>query len=446
MSKMKYSGVEWIGNIPNEWYIKPLKSICDGFNNGCSNEQLQYGNSNYPVSRIETISTGVIDFDKVGYVEKIKDTYKLNKNDFLISNINSISYLGNCAIYGGKQVLYHGMNLLRVIPNKIYSNYLFYYFKSVIFRKYMQIYCKPAINQASVSATNLKSMKVPFPNKKEQILIANFLDKKSDELNQILNDLNKQIEILEKYKISLITEKVTKGMNKKQKFKKSNLKWIKKIPESWSTNIRIKDLFTFSNGLSITKADLKDLGEPVISYGQIHSKLNKSTYINNDLIRYVDWLYIKYIRISGVKKGDFIFADTSEDLQGCGNFIYVDENRQLFAGYHTIILKAKENMNNKYLSYLFLTDIWRSQIRSKVYGVKVFSITQKILKEAKVILPSLDEQKEIVKYLDKKCNQIDKIVEDKQKQIQNIEEYKKSVIYEYVTGKKRVEGAEELYG
>ena len=446
MSKMKYSGIEWIGDIPKKWEIKSLKNVCSGFNNGCSNEQLQFGISCFPVTRIETISTGKINYDKVGYVESIKASFKLNKNDFLISNINSIEYLGNCAKYEGDKNLYHGMNLLRIIPNKINSNYLFYYLKSQIFKTYMQTYCKPAINQASVSATNIKSMKITIPSDKEQKLIANFLEEKTTNLNNILFDLNKQIELLTSYKKSIITETVIGGLNKNVKMVASGFNWAKEVPAHWDVTKKIKSLFDFSNGLPITKADLIENGIPVISYGQIHSKTNKGTFINSSLIRFVDEKYLKQNRSSIVKEGDFIFADTSEDIDGCGNCVYVNTNELLFAGYHSIILRSKYSNQNKYLAYLFLTDNWRSQIRSKVYGVKVFSVTQKILKEAKIILPPENEQKEIVDYLDKKCEQIDKIIEEKQTQIEKIEEYKKSVIYEYVTGKKRVEGAEELYG
>lgn len=435
MSKMKYSGVEWIGNIPKEWNIKPLKSICDGFNNGCSNEQLQYGNSNYPVSRIETISTGVIDFDKVGYVEKIKDIYKLNKNDFLISNINSISYLGNCAIYDGKQVLYHGMNLLRVIPNKIYSNYLFYYFKSVIFRKYMQIYCKPAINQASVSATNLKSMKVPFPNKKEQILIANFLDKKSDELNQILNDLNKQIEILNSYKKSIITEKVTKGLNKNVVLKESKIDWMGKIPKHWKVK-KMKYLGTARNGLTYTPDDQAEEGILVLRASNIQNgklSLNNNVYVN-----------MKVPPSIILKKNDLLICSRNGSSNLIGKNLLINDD--MVGNTYGAFMCVFRSIYNQYIYYVLNSNIFDHYLNTFLTST-INQLTNTNLYNIKIpISLDVNEQEEIVEYLDKKCDQIDKIIENKQRQIEKIEEYKKSVIYEYVTGKKRVEGAEELYG
>lgn len=140
-----------------------------------------------------------------------------------------------------------------------------------------------------------------------------------------------------------------------------------------------------------------------------------------------------------MKKNDFIFADTSEDKDGCGNFVYKRDNSLLFAGYHSIILHSKIQQDNRYLAYLFLTDLWRKQLRETASGVKVFSITQKNLINSSIILPPSDEQIEIANVLDKKCYEIIKTINEKREQLIILDNYKKSLIYEYVTGKKEVE-------
>lgn len=101
-------------------------------------------------------------------------------------------------------------------------------------------------------------------------------------------------------------------------------------------------------------------------------------------------------------------------------------------------MRAINQKDNRYLAYLFLTDLWRKQIRETASGVKVFSVTQKNLINSSIILPPEDEQNEIANYLDVKCNKIDSIIVDKKKQLETLEQYKKSLIYEYVTGKKEV--------
>ena len=151
--------------------------------------------------------------------------------------------------------------------------------------------------------------------------------------------------------------------------KDSGIEWIGEIPEGWEA-CNIRHEFSFGKGLPITKEDLRDSGEPVISYGQIHSKINTGTTIKPELVRYVEGKYLDTHPGSLAHKGDLIVADTSEDVAGCGNCIYVDTDAPVFAGYHTIILRNKTNHNQRFLSYLFQTDAWRSQIRKQVTGVK----------------------------------------------------------------------------
>ena len=217
-----------------------------------------------------------------------------------------------------------------------------------------------------------------------------------------------------------------------RKMKDSGIEWIGEIPESWE-NKPIKALFSFGKGLPITKDNLIEDGLSVISYGQIHSKNNIGTEIKNELIRYVDKIYYETNPQSLVHEGDFIFADTSEDLEGCGNFVYVNREEVLFAGYHTIVLFSKEKRNNKYLGYLFQTDCWRSQIRCCCSGVKLFSISRKILGATSLILPPLSEQQRITDFLDKKCAEIDTVIAKTKATIEEYKKLKQSIITEAVT-------------
>lgn len=216
--------------------------------------------------------------------------------------------------------------------------------------------------------------------------------------------------------------------------KDSGVQWIGEIPSDWEVE-KLKNLYSFGKGLTITKEDLTENGIPVISYGQIHSKTNKGTHISDDLIRFVPDYYLNDSPQSLVNKGDFIFADTSEDIEGAGNCVFVDREMTLFAGYHSIILKNKflNYTLGKYLSYLFQTTPWRTQVRSKVNGIKVYSISQRILKDITVILPNQNEQQQIADYLDNKCGEIDKVIETEKSVIEKLKEYKQSIITEAVT-------------
>ena len=214
--------------------------------------------------------------------------------------------------------------------------------------------------------------------------------------------------------------------------KDSGVEWIELIPANWDV-FNIRHEFGFGKGLPITKEDLRDSGEPVISYGQIHSKLNNGTTIREDLIRYVDSVFLNTHSDSLVNNGDFIFADTSEDLEGCGNSIYVNSSTPLFAGYHTIILRNKANHDQRYLAYLFQCDAWRSQIRKKVTGVKLFSISQRILRTTTVVVPPFDEQQHIADFLDTECSRVDSVIEQTRASIEEYKKLKQSVITQAVT-------------
>lgn len=281
----------------------------------------------------------------------------------------------------------------------------------------------------------MKSIKLPVPPLSTQIEIQKILDKKCSQIDRLIAIQEQEIEKLKAYKQSLITEVVTKGLDPNVEMKDSGVDWITEIPKNWEAK-PIKTLFTFSKGLSITKENLQESGAPVISYGQIHAKWNSGVTLHEELKRYVSENYFESSKTSLAHKGDFIFADTSEDLSGCGNCAYIDKNESVFAGYHTVILRPTQNVDTKYLAYLFLTDAWRSQIRQRVYGIKLFSVTQKILKNLSVIIP--DNCEPIIKFLDEKCAHIDLLVSMKEQKISYLNNYRKSLIYEYVTGKKEV--------
>ena len=217
--------------------------------------------------------------------------------------------------------------------------------------------------------------------------------------------------------------------------KDSGVEWIGQMPEGWTVE-RLKALFMFGKGLPITKEDLVEHGIPVISYGQIHAKFNTGVEVLPQLLRYVDDKWLESNAGSLVSEGDFIFADTSEDLEGCGNCVYIDsldEGSRLFAGYHTITFKPKKSKRNKYLAYLFKSDAWRIQLRSRVSGVKLFSISRRMLNLATVILPPSEEQAAIADYLDDKCSTIDDIIAEAKATIEEYKAWKSSVIFEAVT-------------
>ena len=216
----------------------------------------------------------------------------------------------------------------------------------------------------------------------------------------------------------------------------SNVEWIDKIPLDWKIT-RFTKSFEFFKGLNIKKTDLVDSGVCVVSYGQVHAKNNNGYSLQDNLIRYVAENLIDGKSL--LQEGDFVFADTSEDLDGVGNCIYIDSSNEIYAGYHTLVARCfDERICTKYFAFLFLTDIWRSQLRKNANGTKVYSVTQKMFKTVSCLVPPVEEQLKIVSYLEQKCDAIDRVISQKLTIIDTLAEYKRSLIYEVVTGKKEV--------
>lgn len=414
--KYKDSGIAWIGEIPEHWKITKIQYLAQLKSGYSLTTEEITDNGLYPVYGGNGIR---------GYYDKYfleGDYVLIGRQGALCGNINystNKSWATEHAVVCYPKIKYVTRwfgELLRVMNLNQYSL---------------------AAAQPGLAVERIKLLPIPIIPLPEQQSIAAYLDQKCGEIDELITLQEEMITKLQSYKQSVITEAVTKGLDKNVPLKDSGIEWIGEIPEHWEVR-RMKSIYNFGKGLSITKADLVDKGIPVISYGQIHSKLNIGTCIKDSLIRYVPKVFLENNNTSLVKKGDVIFADTSEDLEGCGNCIYIDMDMLLYAGYHTIIAKNISTSYNRYFSYLFQTDCWRFQIRRMVNGVKLFSIPQKLLASADLIVPSTQEQQSIADYLDQRCSEIDELISIKQQKIEKLKEYKKSLIFECVTGKRKV--------
>lgn len=222
-------------------------------------------------------------------------------------------------------------------------------------------------------------------------------------------------------------------LNRYPKYKPTGIAWLPELPEGWEVR-RFRTLYGFGKGLPITKADLKETGIPVISYGQIHAKTNTGVTLDRALLRYVSEEYLTSLPKCLLQLGDMAIADTSEDLEGCGNAVLMDCKEPVFAGYHTIIARIRDRRHDKYLAYVFRSQPWREQVRHLVHGVKVFSVTKQVLSATSFPIPPLAEQRAIVAFLDGKCGKIDRWVAAKEREVALLKELKQSMIAEAVTG------------
>ena len=222
------------------------------------------------------------------------------------------------------------------------------------------------------------------------------------------------------------------AMPRYEAYKDSGVEGLEKIPEHWRVK-RFLNLFSFGKGLNITKENLQDEGVPCVNYGEVHSKYGFEVNTDRHLLKCVSDDYLATSPKSLLNFGDFVFADTSEDIEGSGNFTQLTSTENVFAGYHTVIARPVKGHNYRYLAYLFDSTTYRDQIRKRVKGVKVYTISQAVLKNTFLWLPSDEEQTAIAAFLDHKTAQIDQAVAIKEQQIVLLKERKQILIQNAVT-------------
>lgn len=414
----------WNTRIPSHWDVKPLyavgkiKSICN-----CTD---------LPLLSVY-LDSGVIPFAEKAEKRTnatSKDLSKYQRVDVgnLVLN-NQQSWRGSVGV-SNYQGIVSPAYLIIDLDNSMTREFANYFFRSQIMVGQYHINSKGVGSiQRNIYWQALKRTLVLIPSMVEQEQIVKYLDWQLSKINKLIANKKMRIKLLQEQRQAVIDEYVLERslMNIERN------QYGISIPIDRSL-IKFNGYFNFFKGLNITKKDLVDEGVSVISYGQVHSKNNTGTEIDDSLIRYVDEEYLTTSSGSLVKKGDFIFADTSEDFEGVGNCVFVDRDDTIFAGYHTLVARPKDGKVNRYLAYLFKSSFWRYQLRKSVNGVKVYSITQKVLKNAFIVLPPQEKQDEIVSILDTKCRIISSAISKISEELLILEELKKKLISDAVTG------------
>ena len=429
MTRMKDSGNPWVREIPSDWFEKKLRYLVElrGEKSVTTDYKKYVGLENIMSQTGQYVQTGI----EVDLTENL--TFEVG--DILFGKLRPYLRKYWRAEFSGTA----SSEFVIIKGSSLNLNFLFWAIQSDSFINDVDSSTYGS-KMPRASWEYMKNIKLPFPESiEEQTQIADFLDKKVAQLDKVKSLLEEQIKTLEDYRQSLIYETVTKGLDKTVPLKDSGVDWIGQIPEGWGIT-KFKYFLDTNKGLTITKENLIEDGIPVINYGQIHSKYGKSVNTDRDELPQVSANYLKF-KQSLLKPGDFVFADTSEDIDGSGNFsTRIDDNGELFAGYHTIKAKLKNALEHdfRYFMHYFDSLAFRKQVQNKVSGIKVYSITQSILHETCLILPSLYEQQQIATFLDKKTKQINQMIAIKKEQIENINKQRQTLIYDYVTGKRRV--------
>ena len=443
-TNLRESGVDWLGKIPIDWQVHLFSQTIDRISTGLNpreNFSLNEGGHLYYVTIANFKANKLMLDEACDRIDErawtlIQERSRLQVGDVLFA---SIAREGQAYIVREFPENWNiNESVFSIRPNKRYfdSEYLYYHLTCSRFFDRLLLEATGSTFK-SIKQEMLRNALVVVPPLSVQRQIVAYLNDKTAVIDSRVTVLEQKLSAYKRLKASVINRAVTRGLDPKAKMKDSGVDWIGKIPAGWEAR-NLTHCCRFFKGLEITKADLTETGTAVISYGQIHSKLNVGTHLKPELLRCVPEAIANADPGSRLKVGDIVFADTSEDVEGCGNCVLMDADVPVYAGYHAIVARPDEPGRSRYFSYLFNAPCWRSQIRSKVAGIKVFSITQRIFKGVSVLLPSESDANAIADYLDAECAKIDKMAELVTREIELYKKLKRSLINEVVTGKREV--------
>lgn len=430
----KDSGVEWLGEVPAHWEVVPLRRMASGFNNGTSAEQISRGTTAFPVSRIETISTGTINYDKVGFIreENVDSRFWLELGDILLSHINSFEMVGNCAQFLGERPLLHGMNLIRIRPkNRAVGAFMFMFMKSANFRYEMRSLCKPAINQVSVTTTAIKGIHIPLPPLPEQNAIVRFLDWADRRIRRYIHAKQKLIKLLEEYKQALIQQAVTGQIDVRTgqpypAYKPSGVPWLGEVPEHWKV-VPLKRIAWFKSGTGFP------VGEQGCHGAEIpFLRVSDMTRMGNDT--WIETVDSTVSRQTAQRLGAFVFPAASIIFPKVGGALLTNKRR---------LLRMPSCIDNNVmgcvvhgadLDYAF-TLLQQLDLARLAKPGPVPAIGEGDVREIKVGLPPSEEQMLIVRAVRGSTASLVSAILSTNREISLLREYRTRLIADVVTGK-----------
>lgn len=413
---MKDSGIPWIGEIPEGWKTAYLKHFCK-VNSG---REIEMESEASDVDAVPVFGSGGV-----------------------FKYTNKAQFAGEAVMFGRKGTLrkpiyvnerFWAVDTMYYLTfgNMLKAKYCYYQLSVLNWEPYITQTALP-----SIVATDIVNSYFAFPPLAEQHLIATFLDKKCFEIDSLIELQEQMIKELKAYKQSVITEAVTKGIRNEElgvrNYKDSGIEWIGDVPEEWEV-CRIKNVASLFGRIGFrgyTSDDLNKDGEGAITLSPSNMLPMGMDYTN---VTYLSWMKYHESPEIMIQDGDILMVKTGSSY---GKVSYVD-NLPKEATINPQILRIVAKINSKYLGYYLQTPLFIYQVEGGVVGGTIPTISQEKINNFFVVIPPLAEQQAIADYLDKKCGEIDELITIKQQKIESLKEYKKSVIYEYVTGKREV--------
>ena len=417
MTKMKESGIDWIGQIPEEWRVRPIKHIVETPVTDGPHETPVLYETGIPFLSAEAVKDGVLDFNfKRGYIslkdhDRFKKKISPKKDDIFI--VKSGATTGNVGIVNTDEIfdIWSPLALIRCNKTLAIQKYIYFYLLSTLFKSQVEFNWSFGTQQ-NIGMGVIERIKVILPPVSEQQKIVEVLDKKTAQLDKAKALLEEQIQKLKDYRASLIYETVTKGLDKTVPMKDSGIDWIGQVPQGWGVS-RLKYYFYIYAGGDI------DERNTVEEYSESHPYPVLSNSLENEgVLGYTNKYRFKKNCVTVTGRGDV------------GKAVY--RNINFYPVVRLLVCVPKSQVDCRFVTY------WINSAIIEKNQTAVSQLTIQMLGELLFVNVPFLVQKNIADFLDKKTVQIDKLIQIKNQQIDNINKQRQTLIYDYVTGKKRV--------
>lgn len=439
---MRDSGIPWIGEVPEGWKVVPLKYLLSNEANS-----LKVGPFGSQLSGSDFTDDGYWVYNQRSVLDKNFDSndtfiseskfnsmnsFKVEENDILITTRGTIGKI--CRI---PQNYHKGIIHPCIIKFRINESLLMYSLLEKIFNESDLVKKQFEINSNATTidviyGSTLRNILIPVPPVQIQHSIADFLDSKCSEIDALIENLRARMESVKEYKKAVITEAVTKGLDKDAKMKDSGVEWIGEVPEGWKI-CKVKQISNkITDGAHIspntTNGEFKFLSVTNMN------DTGALDFVNCLKINSVQYAYL--VKTGCQPKKDDVLISKDGTI---GKTTVVSDNNFVVASSLVIIRPNQLKIRPKYLKYCLMSNIVQEQLLSVLAGSALKRVSIEKNANLKFVYTyDMTTQQQIIDYLDSKCSEIDTLLQNYEDQIATLEEYKKSLIYEYVTGKKEV--------
>lgn len=433
--KYKDSGIAWIGEIPEHWEVIDLKYLSDirgriGFRGYTVSDLVSEGEGAFVIGG-KHINQCVLNMESPDYIswDKYYESPEImvSKGDIVMAQRGTLGKVAIIEYDINEATINPSLVLIKNI--KCQGKFLYYYLNSESTLTLISI-LNTATAVPMISQNQIENMPIPIPSSVEQQSIANYLDQKCGEIDELITLQEEMITKLQSYKQSVITEAVTRSLDKNAPLKDSGVEWIGKIPAHWICAVFKKFLLepmqyganepaeecNYNDPRYIRITDIKDDGT-----------LRDDTFKSLSLDKAKEYMLVK---------GDLLFARSGATVGK--TFLYNEDYTACFAGY---LIKARCNKNElipNFVFYYTLSNVYQNWKNSIFIQSTIQNIGADKYSLMPIIVPPISEQQTIADYLDQKCSEIDELISIKQQKIEKLKDYKKSLIFECVTGKRKV--------